>query len=205
MRKIKRLTSLCIFFTLWIALISSGCTPNGGPATTVKDFDQLLTSLHQRGKYVFEDLSWLISKAEVMKQKQLNDSHSLRDDLLKIEGTFPFNNSSLEQTVLFIFDDDKFVSGEYLFSTTNQDQFIKFCEELKTRLKKSLPEPFGNDLSVLNNAKNIGAQGKSVMWKGEDGSYLRINLFTTAQEGDKMRYTVQIKSESPAPERKGLQ
>jgi hypothetical protein len=72
-------------------------------------------------------------------------------------------------------------------------------------LKKSLPEPFGNDLSVLDDADNIGVQGKSVMWKGEDASYLRINLFTTAQQGDKMRYTVQIKSESPAPERKGLQ
>jgi len=107
--------------------------------------------------------------------------------------------------VLFVFDDDKFVSGEYLFSTANQDQFTKFCKELKTRLEKSLPEPFGNDLSVLDDAKNVDAQGKSVMWKGEDGSYLRINLFTTAQEGDKTQYTVQIKSEAPAPERKGLQ
>ncbi|MBZ4665067.1 hypothetical protein [Mahella sp.] len=173
----------------------------------MKDFDQLLTSLYQEGKYIFEDLPWLISKEEVMERKQLNDNNSVREDLLKIDGIFPFNDSSLEQTVLFVFEDDKFVSGEYLFSTADHDEFIKFCEELKTHLEKSLPKPFGNDLSVFDNAKNVDTdgQGESVSWKGEDGSYLMVDLLAAAQEDDKKQYIIQIQSTSPLPEKEGLQ
>ncbi|MDK2902102.1 MAG: hypothetical protein PWQ93_21 [Clostridiales bacterium] len=207
MRNMKKLACLCTFFALWIVLIIGGCTSNGASTATVKDFDQLLTSLHQEEKYIFEDLPWLISKEEVMERKQLNENNSVREDLLKIDGGFPFNDSSLEQTVLFVFEDDKFVSGEYLFSTADQDEFIKFCEELKTHLEKSLPKPFGNDLSVFDNAKNVDTdgQGESVSWKGEDGSYLMVDLLAAAQEDDKTQYIVQIQSTSPLPEKEGLQ
>jgi hypothetical protein len=171
---------------------------------TGKDFDKLLSSVYRDGVFVFDNLPWLVSKQEVMQQKLLDDRASELEDALKAESRYAFNDSPLNQTVIYRFSDDQLVSGEYLFLLSHQDQFIEFCKELKTHLSQSLPKPFGNDLNVLDRADEVPAGGLSVLWEGQDRSTLSVYLLTNAGQSGEMEYAVLIKSASPLPDRKSL-
>ncbi|MCJ8015293.1 hypothetical protein MUG84_26865 [Paenibacillus sp. KQZ6P-2] len=203
MHKIKSWFFLLIFLAS-IGLICIGCSFEGKKPSSEENYNQLLTSFHQNGEYVFENLPWLISRQEVLKRKQQNDSSVENTDFLKIEGSFPLTSSSLKKTVVYRFSDDQFVSGEYLFSTHDKNRFIEFCNKLKSHLSESLAEPYANDLSVLEQAGDINAHGKSVAWEGKDRSILKVNLLTDTQQNSEMMYILQIKSSAPLPERKGL-
>ncbi|GIO31677.1 MULTISPECIES: hypothetical protein [Paenibacillus] len=203
MRETRRIFGIIIFSILCIVLIGSGCSSKANPSTGGGDSSQLLKNVYNDGVFVFGDLPWLTTKQEVMKQKQLDDSNSEKGDVLKAEESFSFNNSSLKKIVIYRFSDDKFVSGEYLFSTTDNKLFAQFCEELKTNLSKTLPKPNANDLNILDGAGDASAQGKNVSWEGKDHSTLTVNLLT-AEQGKDTEYLLQIKSSSPLPERQGL-
>jgi len=204
MREAKRIFGLFILSILCIVLIGSGCSSKESPSAGGDDFNQLLKNVSRDDGFVFGDLPWLVTKQEVIKQKQLNDISAEKGDFLKAEGSFPFNKSSLKLLTIYRFSDDKFVSGEYLFSTSDKTLFAQFCKELKTNLSKSLAKPNANDLSVLDKAGEASAQGKSVSWEGKDRSTLSVNVLTAEQQGSSTEYLLQIKSSSPLPERQGL-
>ncbi|GIQ63966.1 hypothetical protein PACILC2_25340 [Paenibacillus cisolokensis] len=193
-----------LFSVIFVAFISSGCSSNDKPSEeqpALGKLDQLLTNIQQDGNYVFDGLPWLTAKEDVMEERKLSQASS-NGDSITVEGKFPLDDS-VKQLVVYRFQDDQLVSGEYLFSMTDKNHFAALCNELKELVSKSLEKPISNDLNVLDDAETSAEQGKVVMWEGKDRSNLRISLLTTTNNG-KSEYLLQIQTTSPLPERKDL-
>lgn len=191
---------LCIAL---LAIIGAG-TVFSGPRDYAKWPDALLDNIYQDGGYVFGGMPWLASIQDVKEQKQLNtDNQTNNIEMLAAEGTFPLD-SSVKQTAVYKFQDGQLVSGEYLFSFTDKDSFAHFSSELEATLSQTMSEPFANDLSILKHADDASAQGKTVAWKGNDLSYLRITLFTGLEPDGEATYSILIQTTSPLPPRKEL-
>lgn len=120
-------------FLLITILIVSGCNSNtGSSASALDSYAELLKSLHQDGGFVFEGQPWFSSKNDVAEQQKIEDSKDT--DFLKSEGSFTLDKGKLTKTTLYRFSDDKFVSGEYLFSTDDKELFTQFVNSLKAEL-----------------------------------------------------------------------
>ncbi|GAB2698781.1 hypothetical protein ACFQWB_00185 [Paenibacillus thermoaerophilus] len=205
MRVIKNKSSPLFFilFLFCMALLVSGCfsdkTSRENPSAA-GTFDQLLPNIHQNGTFVFEGLPWLISGQEVMNRQQLVHAPSEQADVLIVEGNSP-TEGPVKQITVYKFEDDRLVSGEYGFLTSDQDRFVELVEELQGLLSESLGTPFANDLSVLDPTGDFARQAKHVAWQGTDRSQLRVNVSTTEQQ----EYFLHMQIASPLPERQGLQ
>lgn len=161
---------------------------------------QLLDKTSKDGSFLFENLPWLITKQEVIDQQVQGAIQSEETDRLVVEGDFDLD-AKVKQTVIYNFQDDQLVSGEYWFVTSDEQYFVEMGKELKALLTNGLSEPRTNNLAVLDQAARSSEQGEHMIWEGLDLSGLRINLLMTDQ-GD---YLLQIHATSPQPEREGLQ
>lgn len=191
---------------LCMVLVVSGCfsagaspdKPSAGSAA-----DQVLSRVHQDGSFVFEELPWLTTREGVVKQKKLDDAAPDKDNI-QAKGSL-LVDTSIEQLVTYTFQDDKLVSGEYVFLMLDKGLFTELAGELKEALAKStLGTPMSNNLNVLDQADESATAGKSVAWEGKNGSHLKINLLMTKLQDGKPGYMLQIQSGSPLPERKSL-
>lgn len=186
-----------------VLLVVSGCSqterPPSGSASLEGDMKQLIEKTNKDGTFLFEGLPWLISKQEVIDQQQQAAIQSVETDRLLVEGALSLD-AKVKQMLVYHFTDDQFVSGEYLFITSDDQYFIEMGRELKA-LTKEYPEPMTNNLAVLDQADASSRQVEHIIWEGSDRSSLQINLLTTEQ-GD---YLLQIHVMSPQPERKTLQ
>ncbi|RXZ80530.1 hypothetical protein EBB07_18445 [Paenibacillaceae bacterium] len=204
MRRTKSLFSVCLLATLVVMLIG-GCASNNKPSepqSSADQLNQLVTNIHQDGNYIFEGQEWMASKEDVVKAKALNEAEAAENNRLITEGDFPLDES-FKQLVVYNFEDDQLVSGEYLFSTADKEKFSSLSKELKALLSSSLEAPISNDLSLLDEAEAAAEQGQHVMWEGKNQSNLRLNVLTATNEG-KTEYLIQIQSNSPRPEKKSL-
>lgn len=161
---------------------------------------QLLEKTSKDGSFLFENLPWLISKQEVIDQQVQGAIQSEETNRIIVEGALDLD-AEVEQTVIYNFQDDQLVSGEYWFVTSDEQYFVEMGKELKALLTNGLSEPRTNNLAVLDQAARSSEQGEHMIWEGLDRSGLRINLLMTDQ-GD---YLLQIHATSPQPEREGLQ
>lgn len=178
-------------FLLITILIVSGCNSNTGSSASASDsYAELLKSLHQDGRFVFEGQPWFSSRNDVAEQQKIEDSKDT--DFLKSEGVFALEKGSLTKITLFRFSDEKLVSGEYLFTTDDKELFTQFVNSLKTELAGDFPKPQSIDLNVL--VADDSAQGNSVLWEGEDNSRLSITILGQDTES---KFILLIKSSSP--------
>lgn len=203
MNKAKTLVLYTILL-LSVLLIASACNSNKQPVQGSASFEgnlsQLLEKTSKDGSFIFENLPWLVSKQEVIDKQKQGAIQSEDTDRLVVEGALDLD-AKVKQTVIYNFQDDQFVSGEYWFVTSDEQYFVEMGKELKSILTKGLSEPKTNNLGVLDQADRSSQQGEHIIWEGLDRSGLRLNLSLTDQ-GD---YLLQIHSTSPQPEREGLQ
>ncbi|MFD0959727.1 hypothetical protein [Paenibacillus chungangensis] len=203
-RKNRSLFSVSLL-ALLVAILIAGCASSNKPSkeqTSTNQLDQVVVNIHSDGNYVFEDQAWMTSKEDVMKAKGFNQADVNGKDRLIAKGEFPLDES-FNQLVIYNFEDDQLVSGEYLFSVADKERFTALSKELKILLSSSLEAPISNDLSLLDEAASAAQEGKHVMWEGKDKSNLRLNVLTTTNVG-KMEYLLQIQSNSPRPAKKTL-
>lgn len=203
MKRGKGKLALKIAVIGFAALALGGCSWSGQAshvnASQENAFDPMVASIQQDGQFVVGGLSWLISKQEVLGKLQPDRVQSDSGDKLVAEGRLPLD-ASVKQTVIYHFQDDQLVSGEYLFTTTDQSRFAQLSQELKGLLSRSLPEPQVNSTAVLDQADESAQQGNSVGWQGPDRSQLRVNVLMTEEQ----QYLLQIQIASPLPERQSL-
>ena len=164
--------------------------------------NQLVSNIYKDGNYVFEDQPWLTSKENVIKAKALNEAENMGNDRLMADGVYPIDNS-VKQVVIYNFENDQLVSGEYLFSTPDKEHFASLARELKVLFSSSLNEPMSNGLSLLDEVDAAAEQEIHVIWEGKDQSNLRLNVLTETHDGE-TEYLLQIQSNSPRPEKKTL-
>lgn len=203
MKRGKGKLALKIAVIGFAALALGGCSWSGQAshvnASQENAFDPMVASIQQDGQFVVGGLPWLISKQEVLGKLQPDRVQSDSGDKLVAEGRLPLD-ASVKQTVIYHFQDDQLVSGEYLFTTTDQSRFAQLSQELKGLLSRSLPEPQVNSTAVLDQAGESAQQGSSVGWQGPDRSQLRVNVLMTEEQ----QYLLQIQIASPLPERQSL-
>lgn len=186
-------------FLLITILIVSGCNSNTGSSASASDsYAELLKSLHQDGRFVFEGQPWFSSRNDVAEQQKIEDSKDT--DFLKSEEVFALDKGSLTKITIFRFSDEEFVSGEYLFSADDQKLFTQFVNSLKTELAGDFPKSQSNDLNAL--VADDSAEGNSVLWEGEDNSRLSITLL--GKQDTESKYILLIKSSSPLASKDGL-
>lgn len=196
------------FLLVGAVILISGCTNNNQN----NNFEELIANIHQDGKFIFEDLTWLLDRDEVMELKDLSEDNTQQgslDYLSKPIGAFDMDDGSLEQTVVYILSENKkdsqFVSGEYRLYTPDKELFVEFANKLKTYLSDSLTEPYGNDLSVLEQADDVSNQPKRVLWEGSDGSMLTTSINTIQTEDEETKYLLVIKTGAPIPDEDSLE
>ncbi|WP_156809507.1 hypothetical protein [Gracilibacillus halophilus] len=146
-----------------------------------------------------------------MERKELSEENKQKnrlDYLSKPLDSFEMDKGSLEQSVVYIFSENKkdsqFVSGEYSLHTSDKELFVEFANTLKAYLSDSLVEPYANDLSVLGQVYEALNQSKSVKWDGTDGSMLTISIGALQSEGEETEYLIKIKTNAPLPDGKSL-
>ncbi len=193
---------LCIGI-IWFVQ-EQGNPPPQGTNTGKKEFGQSLSELHQEESYVFDGMPWLASKEEVLAQKQMDRNWSEDGDMLTREGDL-FLDPSIRQYVIYIFQDNRLVSGEYRFVIEDKSLFTKLSKEMLATLSKEFPIPLGNSLNTLDLEQDHSLQEKNVLWEGKDRSTLNINIIPPGSGSNYYDYILQIKSSSPLPERKSLQ
>lgn len=191
---------------LCMVLVVSGCFSAGASPNNVSAgsaAEQVLSRVHQDGSFVFEELPWLTSREEAVKQKKLDDAAPDKD-AVQSKGSLPVDKS-IEQIVTYTFQEDKLVSGEYVFLVPDKGLFTGLAGELKEALAKStLGTPMTNNSNALDQADESAQAGKSIAWEGKDGSHMKINLLSAKLPDGKPGYMLQIQSGSPLPERKSL-
>ncbi|OPA73610.1 hypothetical protein BVG16_27780 [Paenibacillus selenitireducens] len=156
----------CIISVLCVVLIISGCGSNKQPVqggSSSEGLDQLLAKTNQDGAFVFERLPWLISKQEVIEKQKLDNIQSKDADRLIGAGSIPLD-ASVKQTVIYNFQDDQLVSGEYWFTTSDKNHFVELGKELKGLFSKSLSEPQTGNIALLDQADVSAQQGGIVAW-----------------------------------------
>lgn len=201
--KLKPLYLFPIILVIGLSFISSGCNPNDNE-NSVNNFEELIMDIYNNENFTFSNLSWFITREEVIEARNLDEELALSekgDYLIENGKTFAIGNESLEQTIVYIFTDDKsdsqFVSGEYLFTTQDKELFVEFSSRLKTYLQDELPEPYANDLEVLDQANNVSDSATSIMWEGIDGSRLTVSISILQGEIQNEEFLLTIKSTAP--------
>lgn len=199
---LKRGKLLFLFLVVEVMILISGCTNNNQG----NNFEKLIANIHQDGKFIFEDLTWLMDRSKIMELEDLsedNEQQGRLDLLSKPIESFDLDNGSLDKRVIYIFSENKkdtqFVSGEYLIHTSDKDLIVAFSKKLKTYLSESLTDPTGNDLSILDQASEASDSLKSVWWDGTDDSRLTVSIGTTKNEDEETEYLVKIKTSAPSP------
>lgn len=193
---------LCIGI-IWFVQ-EQGNHPSQTPSAGKKKFGQALSELYQEENFVFDGLPWLASKEEVLAQKQIDRSFSEDGGMLTRKGDFPLD-PSIWQYVIYIFEDNRLVSGEYRFVIEDKSLFTKLSKEMLAILSKEFPKPQGNSLNALDLEQDHSYQEKNVLWEGKDRSTLKITITPPGSQSNYSDYILQIKSSSPLPERKSLQ
>lgn len=202
-----------VFLTI-ISLILNGAAcgkadpPARDDSSIGETLDLLLANIHRDGTFGFEGLSWMVSRREITEQKNPdpgppNQSRNEEDDRLIVEGHFPLD-ASVKQKVVYVFEDDRLVSGEYWFYTSDGKRFAELCNALRGRLAESLAAPLANDLNMLDPAHWDRPEKNTVSWEGTDRSQLWIQVLGAAQHGGEGEYMLLIKTASPLPERETL-
>jgi len=162
--------------------------------------NQLLVSIHQNETFVFGELPWLISKEEVIQQIERMEIEIDDIDRLVVEGKLSLD-PAIKQHVIYKFENEQLVSGEYWFRTTEKDQFDELGSAIKDVLIEVFPEPSSTNLDALDTATVSAEQHESIMWQGSDRSNMQVNLLSN----DASEYILQIQLSSPVAERKSLQ
>lgn len=204
MRKTSSLLGICLLACLMTVFIG-GCVSNQNSTegdSSSYPLNKLTSDLYENGNYIFEGQKWLTAKPEIAKTNNQDEvQKGDQQDRIITKGEFALTEN-VEQFIIYNFEDDKLVSGEYVFSTADKETFLSVAKELQASLS-SLQAPISNDLSVLDTADSAAAQGQHIMWEGEDQSNLRLNVLTSMDEGEKL-YLLQVQSSSPLPQRKTL-
>lgn len=159
----------------------------------------MLGRLSKDGAFIFEGLPWLVAKQEIIGQLKEDAIQSEETDRILVEVGLSLD-TKVKQTVIYNFQDDQLVSGEYLFITSDDQYFAEMGKELKALFAEGFSGPLTMNLAVLDQADASSRQEEHIIWEGSDRSSLRLNLLTTEQ-GD---YLLQIHGTSPQPEREGL-
>lgn len=173
---------LSIILPISLIFISTACNSNHQDIS-VNDFDELFTNIYSNEKFIFGDLSWFITRKEVMEARDLTEESLVpnRGDYLFESGNmFKVENESLDETILYIFTEDKsdspFISGAYQFTTKDKDLYVEFVNRLKTYLQDELPKPATDNFEIFDKADKVSESLKSVWWEGIDGSRLTVSI-----------------------------
>lgn len=196
----------CILLVVCALFVASGCKSLSNQPPVKEDLSlsegisQLLESVLDSDTFVFEEMPWLMSKEEVIQQKQVVDIQINEINRLVVGGKLPLE-PAMKQHIIYNFENDQLVSGEYWFITTEQALFDELGLAVKGVVQESFPEPRSTNLDTLDTATASAEKHEMIMWQGTDRSYMRVSMLTN----EASEFTLQIQVSSPLGERNSLQ
>ena len=196
MRYSKKLLLCILAFTLTL-LVVSGCNGSGkesskkASSSLYEVVRPLLETVHKDNTFVFEEIPWLISKEGVIQQKQLTGIQIDDIDRLLVKGKLPLDDS-IQQHIIYNFEENQLVSGAYLFITSEKELFDELGLAVKDVIQESFPEPRSTNFNTLDSAAASAEKNESIMWQGSDKSYMWVNMLTN--ESSELILQIQIAS-----------
>lgn len=175
---------------LWIAGCSANKEIEPPEAAFEENLKQFVEKNRQDGAFVMDGLPWLITKQEVKDSLEQKEIQLEEDDRIVVDGDLS-PDDAVEHTVIYHFQEDRLVSGENWFVTSDELAFKKWSEQMLTRAM-AFPEPV---TQVADQA------GSYAIWEGKDRSSLRLHQSTTETD----EFLLQLQVSSPLLERQGLQ
>ena len=148
--KMKAVKSITLLFLLAIfALIMIGCQSSQNDLRS----DDLLGNLISENEdgFVFEQIVWGTTKQELIEENHIPEGATDGDaESLILDDKIKFKNPKSTATVIYQFQDDLFIGGEYHIETGNVDDLVLIAGKLKDQLSKDVGEPDSNTLDELS-------------------------------------------------------
>lgn len=152
--KLKIVKTTSILFLLAIfSFIMIGCqTAQSSQNDVRKDnlLDNLISEIDEG--FVFEQIAWGKTKQDLFDER-----HILKIDLenpdaetLVLDDKASFKDPKTDAIVVYQFEDDLFIGGEYVIEAKDQDDLVKIAGKIKDQLSKAVGEPDSNTLDELS-------------------------------------------------------
>lgn len=165
--KTVRLVSL-LFLLVTFSLIITGCQTPQKEVRSENLIDNLISEIDEG--FVFEQISWGKRKEDLFDERhilkiELEDPDA---DALVLDDKASFKNPNTDATVIYQFEDDLFIGGEYVIETKDEDDLVKIAGEIKEQLSKAVGEPDSNTLDELSEESvRNGSNGIAYLDHGE--------------------------------------
>lgn len=148
--KLKSVKSISILFFLAIfTFIMTGCQSQNDVRADVL-LDNLISE--DEDGFVFEHISWGATKQELIEENHIPEKGIIEGaaESLRLDHNVTFKDPESDATVMYQFQDDVFIGGEYSIEAENQDDLVQIAGELKDQLSKKVGEPDSNTLDELS-------------------------------------------------------
>ncbi|MFD2117341.1 hypothetical protein ACFSTH_10215 [Paenibacillus yanchengensis] len=190
-----------LVFLLISTFIVSGCTKvkENNELIIQNDLKQQLITMAEIEVYSFENFPWSVNKQAVIDQLK-NETIQSNETNRIIVASDLLSNSNMQQQVIYNFEEEQLISGEYWFITTDDNQFNSLLETMNLLLSEHFPSPKSDNLEKLEHAIRSGASDVNIMWQGSDNSYFYVKIGTTEQN----KKVLQIHITSPRSEQNSL-
>lgn len=193
-----------VVFTLFLLIgltILAGCESKGtehGRSSTLLD-----NVIAKDGKsYEFEQTPWFTTREDLLKLRDLQDQDITmipEEEVLKVNKKVAFQHPKTEAMVLYHFQDDQLVSGEYCIAAGSEDELVRISSELQKTLEQYFPQPSSNSLDELAEEKIRSWKSSGVSWSNEDH-----NSFDLSFPEPKSEYMLILSVHAPRETKKSL-
>lgn len=186
-----------------LLLIINGCSKpsESQDVSMLGELEQIVSDVVQGEEFTFAELPWFAQRQQIIATVVADDIESEEENRLVVTGKIlAVAEKDVEQRIVYNFENDQFVSGEYWFIVASEKQYNSLAMELKALLTEQLPVPMTNNMSVLDQASNIAQGGEQLIWQGQNNTSFRISLGKI----EKDRYVLQIHITAPRPDKKSV-
>lgn len=194
-----KLISFIMFLMLCLSMVT-GCQSSNGDGSRSQTLLDNVVSKDGKG-YEFEQIPWFTEKSELMKERGLRDEDVTmipKGEMLTVNKKVAFKKPKVEATIIYNFQDDQFVSGEYVITADNEDDLVRISTELKEMLDE-FSEPSSNTLDELAEEAIRDGTSSGVRWFNEDN-----NSFVISIPEPKSKYILTLSVHAPIEGKKRL-
>lgn len=176
--KTHSVKSYCLFFlSIICAIFATGCQSNEETRSNVL-LDNVISK--DGNEYRFEQIPWFTTKKELIDNGHIPTKGVTTfsdDERLKLNKAVKFKEPQTDATVIYKFQDEQFIGGEYIITARSEDELVRICTELKGILAERFPDPSANTLEEALSEKSIRSGTSSgVQWWKEDNSGFSIEF-----------------------------
>lgn len=196
--------ALLFFFNHQFHFIEFGTSNGGNNYDGVRSNILLENVISEDGEeYRFEQIPWFSTKQELVDSGHIpsdfDDHVTIQSDgeSIMLNNNITFKDPQSEAKVIYKFQHDLFIGGEYIIMTKDDDDLVRIGTDLKSKVSERFPEPIQGTLDGLSedtirdvrHGQSLGAS----WWEGENNieySSFEISIMKTESGEGTIRLAV---------------